>query len=288
MAGCCNPKGTSTSRRRNGGTRSSRSATSSLIRQKSTSPPDFPGSKISAPRMWRCEVGDSREANPPSRPDSRSIGPTGPSTRSRRAPAARSRELVHRDEADRFDPLDDQLGDPVPPVDLVGRTGSVLTSRTHSSSRYPASMRPGVLRQVTPWRSANPLRGWTKPGPALGNGHGHTGGHQGAAAAGVEGHVGPGHQVGTGITRTGVAREGEVGIKADHRTGIVPGGCGPRPPGAVAVSTSLCDAGDTPGSSARLRRTLAHPPGRPPSEISATRRAVRTVGRPFTGGRAIR
>ncbi len=63
-----------------------------------------------------------------------------------------------------LDPLDHQLGDAVAAVHLVVGVG-VGVDEEHLELVAVAGSRsgPGVLRQVTPWRRASPLRGCTNP-----------------------------------------------------------------------------------------------------------------------------
>ncbi len=240
-------------------------------------PPHRLGSKTRAPRIWRWVVGDSRERNAPSRPVSRStvryrpVDPKPPRPRS--LSSSRSTSTNVR----RLHPLDDQLGDPVAPLDLVGRLrigvdqqdGQLVPVAGVDQARGVEAGHPVPEGQAAP--------GLDESGVAGRDGQGDAGGDHGPAATRRQGHRRPGHQVGPGVPGSGVARQRQIGVEPDHghgHAGPRPTGtglAGPSPGGAMAlalrrpVDTVLrCRGHRTPPLSPRPDATApAEPPGDP-------------------------
>ena len=70
-----------------------------------------------------------------------------------------------------------------------------------------------------PWCRARPDAGLDEAGVALGQGHGHAGGHQGPAPAVAQHDVLAGHQVDAGVAGPRVAGQGQVGVETDEGHG---------------------------------------------------------------------
>ena len=91
-----------------------------------------------------------------------------------------------------------------------------------------------MLRQVTPWRTASPLRGRTRPAKPSGMAIATPVGTTARPPPLRQDDVAAGHEVGAGVALAGVARHGELGVElvqgdAQHRRTIQ--GAPPRPLG---------------------------------------------------------
>lgn len=124
----------------------------------------------------------------------------------------RVRQLIHLDEASPFDPLDHQLGEPVPPrepdplprvvvdhddLDLTAVAGVDRAGRIHQ--RHPA---PGCQSGTRVDEGRVPQRQRDR-----------SAGRHDSPLARRQINVDRGHQIGAGVTIVGVRRAGKIGVE---------------------------------------------------------------------------
>jgi len=201
--------------------------------------------------MWRCMVGDSKARKAPSRPVSGCTAPSPPGgAEAAQAPLTRP-EPVDGHERRPLHPLDDQLGDPVPPVDgVVGRRVGVHQQHGQLVPVAGVDEARGV-QAGHPVPESQPAAGLHEAGMARGDGQGDPRGDRRPPAPGRQGHVRPRHQVGTGVAVPGVGGQRQAVVEAHHRHRQWGAGPGGRR-GLVGISRSSAYYAPSPVSAADL------------------------------------
>ncbi len=169
------------------------------------------------------------------RPGPRFIGRCG---RSHRDPGGVGQlALVYLHELGLLHRLDDELGDAVTPVHLVGRRGVGVDEQDAQFVAVAGVDEPGGVETGHAVAQGQPAARLDEAGVARRQGEATPGGHEGPASAGGEDGVFARVEVGPGVARARVGGHGQVGIEEDeghleHRMTLSSvTRCGARTPG---------------------------------------------------------
>ena len=131
------------------------------------------------------------------------------------APPLRRRQLVDHGKTHVLDRDHHELGDAIAPVNLVVRRRVGVEQRHRQLAPVARVDQARRVHDGHPVPRRQPAPGQHQAGVPLGNGDGDARRHHGPPAAGGEHHARTGHQVGAGIARAGVGRQGKVGVEAE-------------------------------------------------------------------------